>query len=301
MKVLVTGAAGFVGAEAVRSLLEAGHEVGALLSPAGRADRLREVESRVTVLRGDLRDEAAVRLLIRRWLPEACLHLAWYVEPGQYLHSVQNAEMLNAGLSLIRTLGEVGCRRFVGAGTCFEYDVSRGWLREDGPVHPETLYAAAKLSLGVTGRHLACQSQMSFAWGRLFYLYGLSEDPRRVIPALFSSVFSNQPFPATLGEQVRDYLYLADVAQAYRFLVEADAEGVFNVSSGVPITMAHLLTTAAAAAGRSDLLRLGALPYRAWEPPFICGDNSRLRGLGWKPAYDLASGLALAANGWEAR
>lgn len=299
MKMLVTGASGFVGAQVVRALLAAGHDVGALVSPGSAAERLREVGEQVTLLRGDFYDEAGLREAIAAWPPEVCIHLAWYVEPGQYLKSLRNADALAATLRLIPLLGEAGCRRFVGVGTCFEYDVERGWLREDGPTRPETIYAAAKLSLGLVGAQVAAAVGMQFAWARLFYLHGPREDPRRVVPALILSLLAGKPFPATAGEQVRDYLCLEDVASAFVALAETNSEGVFNIASGSPLTMAHLLKTTAEIMGQAELLELGAVPYRPWEPRFICGDNSRLCALGWAPRFTLEEGLRATADWWK--
>ena len=299
MKILVTGASGFVGAQVVRALLTAGHEVGALVSPGSTAERLQEVSDQIALLRGDLYDQASIRAVIAAWPPEVCLHLAWYVEAGKYLNSLHNTNALAATLSLIRLLGEAGCRRFVGVGTCFEYDVEQGWLHEEGPTRPETLYAAAKLSVCLTGAQVASAVGMQFAWVRLFYLYGPREAPLRVVPALILSLLAGKVFPATLGKQVRDYLCLDDVASAFAVLAKADAEGVFNLASGVPVTMAHLLKTTAEIMGRADLLKLGAVPYRQWEPRFICGDNSRLCGLGWEPQFTLEEGLRAAVEWWR--
>ena len=299
MRVLVTGASGFVGAEVVRALLAGGHEVGAMASPGSAAERLQDMGDQMTLLRGDLYEEASLRQMIAAWPPEVCIHLAWYVEPGQYLKSMRNTEALAASLRLIQLLGEAGCRRFVGCGTCFEYDVERGWLHEDGPTRPETIYAASKLSLGLVGAQVAAGMGMQFAWGRLFYLHGPREDPRRVVPALISSLQDGKPFPATSGEQVRDYLYLDDAAAAFAALAQTESKGVFNVSSGVPITMAHLLQTTAQIMGRTELLQLGAVPPRPFEPRFICGDNSRLRGLGWAPRFTLEEGLRATVDWWK--
>ncbi len=299
MKVLVTGASGFIGAQVVRALLAQGHDIGALISDRSKAERLQEVRDQVTLLRGNLYEEPSLRAAVAAWPPDVCIHLAWYVEPGQYLNSLQNAEALAASLRLILILGEAGCRRFVGTGTCFEYDVEQGWLNENGPTKPETLYAAAKLSLGLMGQQMASTVGMQFAWARLFYLYGPREDPRRVIPALLLNLLAGKSFPATTGEQVRDYLYLEDVASAFTTLAQTEAEGVFNISSGQPLTMASLLTAAARTVGRPDLLDLGAVPYRSWEPRFICGDNRRLRALDWEPRFTLEEGLGVTVEWWK--
>lgn len=299
MRVFITGASGFIGSHTVRALLEGGHEVAALAFPDDPMGRLADLEGRYAVLRGDLAELPPVRAALADWRPEACIHLAWYAEPGKYLHSPENLPALANSLNLLQALIEMECRQVVMVGTCAEYDTDAGFLREEGPTRPETIYAATKLSLSLVGRQMAAAAGTRFAWGRVFYLYGPREDERRVVPALIRSLTRGQAFPATLGEQVRDYLHVADIAAGLRALVEQGADGIFNISSGVPVTMRQLMETAGEIVGRPELIRFGEVPYRDWEPPFICGDSRKLRALGWKPRYDLKEGLASVVEWWR--
>jgi len=100
---------------------------------------------------------------------------------------------------------------------------------------------------------------------------------------------------------VRDYLHVDDVASALVLVTEAAFRGVVNVSSGVPLTIASLLHAIGSALNRLELLDMGALPYRDWDPMFICGVNSRLQGLGWRPEVPLEDGIRAACRWWEGR
>ncbi len=299
MRVLITGASGFIGAHAVRELLAANHTVIALALADDPLWRLHDLLDRIQLLRGDLAELGALRPLLTQWQPEACLHLAWYTEPDKYLHSPENIPALINSLNLLNELLRQGCRQFVMVGTCAEYDTAAGFLREDGPTRPATIYASTKLALGLVGQQLAAAAHARFAWARIFYLYGPYEDKRRMIPALIRSLLIGQPFSATAGEQVRDYLHVADVASGLRTLLEQPAVGTFNLASGQPLTVRQLMETIGEITGRPDLIRFGALPYRDWEPPFICGDNQRLRALGWQPQYALRAGLQQTVAWWK--
>ena len=302
MRTLVTGAAGFIGAHVVQALLRGDHEVGAVVRGSRGLNRLDVKEERLTVIRVDLDDDAALRRELLRWRPEACIHLAWYAEPGKYLNASENLTCVSTGMRLLEALAETGCRRVVMVGTCAEYDTDAGYLREDGPLKPKTLYAASKLALNLVAGARAPQLGMGLAWARLFYQYGPHEDPRRLVPSLILTLLEGKTFRASGGHQVRDYLHVADVAAALRALLESRAEGTFNVCSAEPITVSRLMGVAGEIIGRPDLIELGAAGGRDWDPPFICGDNRRLRGAtGWSPAHPLDEGLRATVDWWRAQ
>lgn len=301
MRVFLTGASGFIGSHVLRALLTAGHEVTALVVPGDPCWRLQDLVGRFTAVTGTLADLRALRASLESRRPEACLHLAWYVEPGKCMHAPENVHALTATLALVQELGRHGCRILVGSGTCAEYDSDLGYLREDGPTRPTTLYAASKAACYLVGQPLAAAADMRFAWARIFNCYGPYEDERRVVPALIRALLRGESFPATEGEQVRDYVHVEDVASALVMLAERAGNGVFNIASGVPVTIRQLMETVGELLGGSHLIRFGALPYREWDPRFMCGDNQRLRGLGWVPRYCLQSGLQQTIDWWRSR
>jgi nucleoside-diphosphate-sugar epimerase len=301
MKVFVTGASGFIGAHVTRALLTRGHSVTVLAMPGDPLRRLQDVAGQFAVATGMLGDVDILRQALAEFRPEACIHLAWYAEPGKYLHSLENIPSLTASLTLLNELIQVECRKVVMAGTCAEYDTEFGYLHEDTPTRPATLYAAAKLACCLLGQQVAAQAKISFIWARIFYPYGPQEDERRLVPAVIRALQEGQHFPATPGEQVRDYIYVSDVADAFCMLAEKKANGAFNISSGVPVTIRQLVETIGSLMGSADLIQFGAQPYRTWEPPFICGDNRRLRALDWEPCHTLDQGLRQTIQWWEGR
>jgi nucleoside-diphosphate-sugar epimerase len=291
MRTFVTGGGGFIGRHLLRALLDDGCDVLALTPPGSPHPDPARGGGRLTIVEGEIADLDILRAALSGFEPEAAFHLAWYAGPG-YHHTRQNVHLLRDSLGMLELLIDLGCPRIVGAGTCMEYDLRAGFLHEDSPTHPTTIYAASKLSLALMGQQMASDADVRFVWARLFSIYGPGEHEGRLLPSLATALCAGQPFPTTPGEQVRDYLYVKDVASALWFAAREGLDGVYNVSSGVPITVRGLVETVEGMLACEGRIELGALPYRDWEPMFIVGSNQKLRQAGWSPRYSLHDGLA---------
>src|SRR5690606_18871221 len=95
---------------------------------------------------------------------DAVLHMAWYAEPGQYLQSPRNLDCLTGTLAMAKGCAQAGVSRFVGVGTCMEYDTSGGYLSIRTPLRPVSPYAAAKAAAYLSLREYFRERKLSFAW-----------------------------------------------------------------------------------------------------------------------------------------
>jgi nucleoside-diphosphate-sugar epimerase len=130
------------------------------------------------------------------------------------------------------------------------------------------------------------------AWARVFHLFGPGEDPSRLVPTVAASLARGEPIDVTAGEQMRDYLHVADVAAGIAALAGPGASGVFNVCSGTARPLRELLLAIGELRGRADLIRFGARPYAPREVMYLAGRSDRLRALGWTPRFaSLEAGL----------
>src|SRR3546814_145026 len=140
---------------------------------------------------------------------------------------------------------------------------------------------------------------MSFAWARLFFLYGLYENPARLVSSVARALLRGEEARCSSGLAIRDFMDVRDAGAALAALASSNVEGPVNIASGAPISVADLVRRLARLAGRDDLLRLGALPDRAGEPPRIVADIARLKvEVGFVPAHDLDSGLRNVLSFW---
>lgn len=291
MRVLVTGAAGFIGAEVVRQLRARGDEVTALVRPDSPRPRLRDLAD-LRCVELALEDGRALDRLLASTRPQAVAHLAWYTGPRDYLVSPENLESLRATVGLAERAFAAGCPKLVGVGTCLEYASSERPVAESDPADPRSLYASTKHAAWLVARALAARAGAEIAWARVFHLFGPGEHPARLVPSVATSLRRGVPVEVTAGEQVRDYMHVADVAAGIVTLLRPGAAGVVNVCSGEPRPLREVLEAVGRLVGRDGLLRFGARPYPAGETMYLAGCADRLRSLGWAPRFPtLEAGL----------
>jgi nucleoside-diphosphate-sugar epimerase len=202
---------------------------------------------------------------------DTVIHVAWYAEPGKYLQSIKNLDCLQGTLTMAKGAAQAGVRRFIGIGTCFEYDLSLGMLSVETPLKPLTTYAGAKAAAYMALSQWLPSQALEFAWCRLFYLYGEGEHARRLVPYLRAKLAAGEPAELTRGNQIRDFI---DVREAGRLIAEVaigTVQGPINICSGIPITVKQLAENIADEYGRSDLLRFGARPDNLTDPLCVVG------------------------------
>lgn len=294
-RVLVTGADGFIGRCCLEPLRRAGFAVEAV------SRRAHAPEPGVGWRHCDLLEPGAARRLIDETAPTHLLHLAWFAKPGAWMQARENFAWVSASLDLVTAFAEAGGRRAVLAGSCSEYDWRYGWCDEAvTPLAPATVYGTCKNALRALTAALAAQSGFSCAWARIFFLYGPGEHPDRLVSSLARALLRGEPAACTSGEQMRDFLHVADVASALVAVLRTEAGGAINIASGAPVAVRDIVGRIAEQTGRAELVRLGALPSRPGDPPLVAGDPRRLRDeVGWRPAFDLDSGLADAVGWWR--
>lgn len=287
MRVLVTGASGYLGRHVLHSLRERGHAVTLLgRAPVSGHGDLPWVQC--DLLAGtDLGPTVAAANATH------LLHLAWETGYQSYWSSPSNFRWVESSVRLVEAFCQRGGRHVVVAGTCAEYDWAYGYLRESStPLAPTTVYGTAK---DATRRLLEAVCSLhgaSLAWGHVFFPFGPGEAAQRMLPRLIE-VFAGRAPPFGINASAwRGMLYAPDAAQAFVALLEHAQPGRFNICSGEPVQLAHMVELLADACGGDARAVLDLPGDRPNDPAMLVGENLRLRAIGWRPAWTLAQGLA---------
>lgn len=334
-RILVTGASGFLGRHALVPLRRLGFDVHAVssrpmdaLGPAQAQAQAQAQWHRVDLL--DAKQSQAVMESVR---PTHLLHFAWYAEHGRFWSSPLNLDWVGATLSLLKAFAEAGGKRFVGAGSCAEYEwTERDIYDESDSLRPSTLYGAAKASAFLAGAAYAKTADIGFAWGRIFHLFGPHEAPGRIVPALIRAHLWNEKLDCSQGTQLRDFMPASAIAEAFAHLCDSGSssgtndggdsgsakgdsgnggnsgiQGAVNIGSGEAVTlralseriagMIGLKPEGAEGAGKADI-RFGA--FHDAGPAKLLPSVRRLhQEAGWRPAVSLDAGLAEAIEWWR--
>jgi nucleoside-diphosphate-sugar epimerase len=269
--ILLTGATGFVGREILSDLIKKKYRIRVVLREESRQtiDDNSNIDSIITTT--DMFAES------EEWWEETCkdvdtiIHAAWYVKSGKSLQSVKNIDCLIGTISMAKGAVRSGVRRFVGIGTCFEYDAKFGFLSAETPLSPETLYAASKISTFHMLTQLFSKHNVEFLWCRLFYLYGEGEDDQKLYSYIHKQLSASKEVKLTSGNQIRDYMDVIEATKEIVCFSIGKQQGPVNICSGIPITVREFSEAIAQQYNRIDLLKFNSRPDNLTDPICVVG------------------------------
>jgi CDP-paratose synthetase len=281
-RILLTGATGFLGSALARHWAGSGHEVHALVRPASSRRRLAGVDDALTLheLGAD-----GVADVVAQVCPQAIVHTACaYGRAGESPRQVFEAN-LAFGVDLLQAvLSGPAHVTFVNTGSVLEPDVS--------------LYALSKHQFSQWGAQLAWRepARLRFLDLRLQHMYGAGDDRSKFSTQVLQACLRNEvELKLTSGEQLRDFIHVDDVVAAYDVVLAnaaiLPAHECLDVGSGCAPSVREFVETVHRLTRSTTRLAFGAVPYRPNEAMLCRADTQRLQALGWRPRFDLASGL----------
>lgn len=293
MRCLVTGASGFLGSWLVRQLLQEGHSVTVLMREESFARKNLDWLKNVSIVRGTIADLAGLRGGLEHSSIDVFSHLAWFGVTSEFRnHTDQLSANVVGSIRLWELARDIGCKHWIGVGSQAEYGHSKQAILETFAPNPVTAYGVAKLATGMLTRKMAELSGMRHTWVRLFAAYGPGDDPRHFIPLMIHALLAGVKPSLTKGEQVWDYLYVADAADVLCRIATTEATGIFNLASGNTSSIRGIVEMLRDYINPDMPLGFGDIPYSPGQVMHLEGDVTSLRkATNWFPATDLVTGL----------
>ena len=284
-KVLLTGASGLIGKYAIQPLLDAGFEIFATTT---NSDKQSEG---VNWIKADLLNFDDIKNVFEEVKPQYLLHFAWDTTPKTYLESDLNFKWLDSSMEMLKQFKSQGGKRAVFAGTCFEYEFQDEPLKEnETKLNPTSTYAKCKNQLRDRAEEFCTSNDISFGWGRIFYVFGEGENENRLVPKVISYLNDQRAIVFSTGELVKDYMFAGDIAGGFVKFLDSNVEGCVNVCSATPIKIKELVSLIAKKLDKEHLISFE--PKETNEPKVIVGDNTRLaKEVGYLPQHTLDNAL----------
>jgi nucleoside-diphosphate-sugar epimerase len=295
MRILVTGASGFIGRALCVKLLELGHDVIGLCrtSREFKGSQLGSFRY-ISYKMGDLLPED-----VKNFSPEVLVHLAWDGIPD-----FSNARCFVNVQDQLRFFDHTAelahLKKVIGAGTCLEYGAYQGACVESDRIEPDSYFSWAKQTLADYFRLVCLQRQMNFVWFRIFYIYGPGQRAESLIPTLIQSFKSKKDPQLKNPYASNDFIYIDDVIRAFVIAIEdTKLNGTFNLGSSTLTSVEEVAKIVAQAVGIqydfTDQIR--AIPYPSVSKASMWADITQpARKLGWTPQIALFDGIKLTCG-----
>lgn len=295
-RVIVTGPAGFVGANLVRRLAQDGNDVHLFIHPKSETWRLEGLDARTVPYLVDLENRDQVTEAVRRARPNWIFHAAAH---GAYPYQTDLRRMIATNIvgtaNLLEAAIESGFEAFVHTGSSSEYGVKDHAPAPDELPEPNSYYAVTKASATLYCRYMARQFELPIRVLRLYSVYGPWEEPTRLMPRVIVEGLKGNWPPMANPATARDYVYTDDVVDA--FVAAATVEGqepgaVYNIGTGFQTSLREVARVARQELGIDNNPEWGSMPDRVWDTAvWVADPSSALKGLGWEARHDLATGF----------
>ena len=291
---VITGATGMIGAHLTRHLLDRGIRVTAVVRPESRKIVNLPLEREgLTVCYLDAAKIQGLELQ-KGETADAFFHLAWAGTEGSTRND-EEAQQKNVSYTLeaVRKAKELGCQVFIGAGSQAEYGFYEGKLSEDTPLHPVTAYGKAKLAAETESRKEAEKLKIAHIWPRILSVYGPFDNDYTLVSQAVRGFLNKEETAFTKGEQIWDYLYAGDCAEAlYHLALSGKDAQAYPLGKGEEIPLKTYITAIRDEIDPSLPLGLGKRPYNEHQVMHLSADISALiRDTGYRPETLFCEGI----------
>lgn len=295
MKILLTGATGFIGSNIAKTLMEKGYEVYATHRTSSSFEKCLPFKEKIHWINTDSCDWKEQIIEIN---PEQLIHTAW---GGMEAEDRNNWDIQIRNFWLSKEYFDLakkcGVKKVIALGSQAEYGKYGFPVNEATAPMPNDAYGAIKTLTANYLRNLFENTEAHWYWIRIFSIFGENENSNWLIPSVISKLIKLEPIPLTPCEQQYNYLYIEDFLSQFLSVIQSpeNKSGIYNLCHSELIALKDLLLKIVNLMGVSQkLLQFGAIPYRSGQNMLIVGDNSKFRNCfanNDNPQFGLTDGL----------
>jgi nucleoside-diphosphate-sugar epimerase len=271
MKILITGASGFIGQNLIDILLKKKYKISIITRKLSNVKKFKWF-SKVKIFEKNL-NNLNKKDYLEFSSNDVVIHLAWDGLPN-YNDKI-HFENYKISFDFIKKVIDSGIKHLIITGTCFEYGMQNGCLTEDCKTNPKNNYGLAKENLRKKIFSYSQKKKIIIQWVRLFYLYGKGQNKKSLIGQLEEKIRNNGKFFfMSKGNQLRDYMNIKDVCKRICKLVENNyINGVVNICSNKPITVENLVLKYLKNKKKNIKLIKGYYKHNSYEPMNFWGHS----------------------------
>lgn len=285
MTIFITGGTGFIGSYVVKKLLKEGHQI-ILFTRKSNVQIIKN--DNLFVVTGALDSIENSISEIERYMPEVCIHLAWEDIPDfSYMKCKLN---LNYGIRLLEVCKQIGIKKIIIAGSCWEYAQPVGIISEEWKLSDSSYFAAVKNSLKLLANAFCSENTIDLVWLRFFYVYGIGQKKSSLIPYIITKIKKGEQPVLKGAHNVNDFIYVEDVAEAVVLsMMLKGTDNIINIGSGKGYEVADIALLIA----KKLQFNLDEKQFNTCKrSTYFWSDNSKAKKLlDWSPRISLERGI----------
>lgn len=292
-RAIITGATGMLGIALIHRLLQENIEVTAVIRPQSSRTARIPKDEKVHIVECDL---VGLRQLYKQlnYHYDYFFHFAWDGTYGDSRNDMfLQTKNIKATLDAVELAHSLGCEVFVGAGSQAEYGRFEGKLKPDMPTKPQTGYGMAKLCAGQMSRVVSQRYGMRHIWMRILSTYGPNDGMHTMVISGMLQMLEKKVPKYTKGEQMWDYLYCDDAAEAFYLASQKGIDGsVYCLGSGQARPLCEYIKDIRDVVSPQSDINFGAVPYYPNQVMYLCADITALeRDTGFTPKVSFKEGI----------
>jgi len=302
-KILITGAAGFIGSHLTRYFVNKKIRVNIIVKKSSNLWRIKDIKKNINIFYSDISDQKKIEKIIKKIKPKTIFHLATHGAYSDQSDLVKiKKSILDSTLNLINECKKYKFRTFINTGSSSEYGFKNKSMKETDLLEPNSYYSVFKGSTSLFCKYESLKSNLQIVTVRPFHVYGPLEKETRLIPTLIKNMIFKKNIKLVSPKISRDLIYIDDVVDFYLLISKKrNLKGeIFNLGSGKKTTIKEIYEILKSITGYQKINKWGSMKNRYWDQTIWYGNMHYVKNkLKWKPKVSLKKGLKKTVNWYK--